>query len=131
MRESLPIEQLRVAEDKLLAQCLETMEGALDFASLGFDSKGEAVVPEAWSALSVDEKARKIRLAKYGCMPSADVPYGMKAAFATAIGIIKARATEKSGTKVLNLEVSAFPNPAPLKQDPNVVDTEFEVIDVE
>lgn len=131
LRETLPLEQLRAAEDKLLAQCLETMEGVLDFASLGFDSDGEAQIPEAWSSLTVEEKARKIRLARYGCLPSADVPYGAKAAFNTAIGIIKSRATEKAGTKVLNIEVSAFPNPAPLKQDPNAIDTEFEVVDIE
>lgn len=133
MRETLPVEALRVAEDKLLTQCLDIMEGSLDFASLGFDSKGEldeGQLPAAWSSLSLEQKARKIRLARYACLPSADVPFGVKAAFSTAIGIIKARAQEKSGTKIFNLEVSTFPAPAPLKQD-NAIDTEFEVIDIE
>jgi hypothetical protein len=134
LRDTLPLETLRAAEDKLLVQCLDIVEGSLDFASLGFNANGELdeeSLPFEWSLLSPHEKARKIRLAKYACLPSKEVPHGVKMAFDGLIGIIKARATEKSGTKVLNLEVSTFPAPAPLNQQKDAIDADFEVIDVD
>lgn len=134
LRDTLPADTLRAAEDKLLAQCITTVEGLLDFGALGFTETGqldEDGIPAAWEFLSIEEKARKIRLAKYGCLPSSDIPHGAKLAHSTLIGIIKARATEKSGTKVFNMEVSTFPAPAPLNQSPEAIDAEYEVIDVE
>lgn len=134
LRGSLPSDMLRAAEDKLLAQCITTVEGLLDFSALGFDQAGnldEDGIPAAWEFLSVEEKARKIRLAKYGCLPSADIPHGAKLAHSTLIGIIKARSQEKSGTKNFFMEVSTFPAPAPLTQSPEAIDAEYETIDVE
>lgn len=134
LRETLPLDQLRAAEDKLLGQCLDIVEGLVDFSALGFDERGnldENQLPFEWGLLSPSEKARKIRLARYGCLPSADVPHGAKVAHATAMGIIKARATEKSGTKILNLEVSAFPAPAPITENKDAIDADFEVVDIE
>ena len=133
LRESMPADLLRAAEDKLLDQCIKTVEGILDFSALGFDETGkvdENQLPIEWSLLTPSEKARKIRLAKYGCLPSADIPHGAKMAHQTLVGIIKARATENSGTRILNLEVSTFPAPAPLAPD-KTLDAEFEVIDVD
>ncbi len=134
LKESVAIETVRAAEDKLLAQCLSIIEDSLDYAALGFTKTGEVdveAIPFAWSQLTPDEKARKIRLARYACLPSSDVPYGTKAAFATATAIIKSRATEKSGTKVFNMEVSYFPPPAPLEKPKDSIDADFEVIDLE
>lgn len=134
LREQLPKDLLRAAEDRVLKQSLETIEGLLDFSALGFNEQGqldENQIPFEWGLLSDAEKARKIRLARYGCLPSADIPHGAKLAHATAMGIIKARATEKGGTRVLNLEISSFPAPAPLEKDKEALDADFEVIDVE
>ncbi len=134
LREQVPLDTLRAAEDKLLAQCMETVEGLLDFAALGFDESGqvdESQLPLEWSFLTTEQKARKIRLAKYACLPSADIPHGAKMAHTTLVGIIKARAQEKTGTKILNLEVSQFPAPAPLKPDKDAIDADYEVIDLE
>lgn len=134
LRETLPADLLRAAEDRVLKQSLDTIEGLLDFSALGYDEKGqldENQIPFEWGLLSDAEKARKIRLAKYGCLSSADIPHGAKLAHATAMGIIKARAQEKSGTRILNLEVSAFPAPAPLEQGKEALDADFEVVDIE
>jgi|ERR1700752_2080287 hypothetical protein len=134
LKETVPLATLRAAEDKLLAQCIETVEGLLDFSALGFDEHGrldENQIPFEWQLLTDEQKARKIRLAKYGCMPSAEIPHGAKMAHATLVGIVKARATENSGTKVLNLEVSSFPAPAPLKQEKDSIDADFEVVDID
>lgn len=133
-RATLSVESIRAAEDKLLHQCLGIVESSLDFASLGFDEAGildETQLPAAWTFLSDEDKARKIRLAKYACLPTKDVPHGVKMAHEMLIGIIKARATENSGTKVLNLEVSTFPAPSPVTQDPDAIDADYEVIDIE
>lgn len=134
LRESMPLDALRAAEDRLLATCIETIEGVLDFSTLGYDKKGqldENQLPFEWGLLTPEQKARKIRLAQYGCMSSKNVPYGVKVAEATLMGIMKSRATENSGTKILNLEVSTFPAPAPLERGKETVDAEFEVIDVD
>ena len=134
LRETLPLDQIRAAEDRVLKQCLDVVEGIVDFSALGFDEQGqvdENQIPFEWHLLSDHEKARKIRLAKFGMMSSADIPHGAKIAHATAMGIIKARATEKGGTKILNLEVSSFPAPAALTEEKESIDAEFQVIDVE
>lgn len=134
LQKSLPLDTLRAAEDKLLAQCIDIVEGSLDFAALGFNEDGkvdEDQLPAAWSMLSPAEKARKIRLAKYSCLPSTEVPHGVKLAHTTLIGIMKSRATEKSGTKVFNLEVSTFPAPAPLNQSKEAIDAEYEVVELD
>lgn len=134
LRNELPKDLLRAAEDRVLKQSLDIIEGLIDFSALGFDEKGqvdENQLPFEWGLLSDAEKARKIRLARYGCLPSADIPHGAKLAHATAMGIIKSRATEKSGARILNLELSSFPVPAPLERSPEAIDADFEVIDVE
>jgi hypothetical protein len=135
LRSSLPLDALRAAEDKLLKQCIETVEGLLDFSALGYTDKGELdeeSIPFEWGILTPEEKARKIRLAKYGCLPSADIPHGAKLAHTTLIGIIKSRAVEKSGTKHIHLEAwSQFPAPAPLTQDKDAIDADYEVLDID
>lgn len=134
LRDTLPLDQLKLAEDRVLAQSLDILEGLMDFSMLGFDETGqvdEKSIPFEWRLLSDQEKARKIRLARFGALPSADIPHGAKLAHATAMGIIKARAHEKSGAKTLNLEVSTFPALAPLEEPKESIDAEFAVIDVE
>ena len=134
LKDSLPLDQIKVAEDRVLAQSLDILEGLMDFSLLGFDDQGQvdaASVPFEWRLLSDTEKARKIRLARFGMLPSADIPHGAKLAHATAMGIIKARAHEKSGPRTLNLEVSTFPTLAPLEQDKDAIDAEYAVIDTE
>lgn len=134
LRDTLPLDTIRAAEDKLMVQCLDIVENSLDFAALGFDSKGnvdEDSLPLEWSLLGPMEKARKIRLARYACLPSTDIPHGVKMAHQTLIGIIKARAQEKSGTKIFNMEVSQFPAPAPLATGKETIDADFEVVDLE
>ncbi len=134
LRDSLPLDQIKAAEDRVLAQSLDILEGLMDFSLVGLDESGrvdEKSIPFEWRLLSDHEKARKMRLAHFGMLPSADIPHGAKLAHATAMGIIKARAHEKSGPKTLNLEVSTFPTLAPLEPEKDSIDAEFAVIDVE
>lgn len=134
LRETMPLDVVRAAEDALLKQSLGICEGALDFAELGFNVDGtvdEGSIPLEWHTLTDEQKARKIRLAKYGCLTSRDVPFGVKAAFQTATAIIKSRTLENVGSRVFNMEVSFFPAPAPLEQDPAAIDADYEVVDLD
>lgn len=133
LRESMPLDALRAAEDKLLAQSIDVVQGLLDFDKLVFKDGevDEEQLPFEWRLLPPEEKARRIRLAQYGLMNSKATPYGAKLSQAMAVGIMKSRATENSGSKVLNLEISTFPAPAPLESPKEAVDAEFEVIDVD
>ena len=118
-------EAIKVAEAQLFSDALSVIQPYMRFAELGFDEKGEVdSIPFEWEGLSQEEKAKKIRLAKAGWMPSSDTPHGVKLAHATVLGIIKAKATEQSGTKVLNIESVSFPSPAQKGE-------EYEVIEVE
>lgn len=134
LKDSLPLDLIKAAEDRVLAQSLDVLEGLVGFSELSFDETGqvdEKSIPFEWRLLPERELARKIRLARFGALPSADIPHGAKLAHASAMGIIKARAHEKSGAKTFNLEVSTFPSPAPLDQEKDSIDAEFAVIDVE
>lgn len=119
-------ELLKVAENKLFTDALEIIQPYMKFAELGFDEATGEVdsIPFEWEGLPEEEKKKKIRLAKAGWMNSSDTPHAVKMAHATVLGIIKAKATEQSGAKTLNIESITFPSPA---QKPE----EFEVIDVE
>ena len=102
---------LLAIEDKLLDDSINIVNECNEFANLGFDESGNPVIPESWEFLPPDIKEKRIRLAKANWMPSSDVPHGIKMAYATAMGIIKARATKESGNKSLNIETAVFPAP--------------------
>lgn len=105
------METIRAIEDRVLEDSIKIVEHVLNFAELGFDDNGNPVTPESWEFLSLEEKEKRIRLAKAGWMPSADIPHGVKLAHATMMGIIKARAQVESGDKTLNIESIIFPTP--------------------
>lgn len=121
-------ELIKAAENKLFNDSLKIIEPYMQFAELGFDHETGEVssVPFEWEGLPVEEKEKKIRLAKAGWMPTSDTPHGVKMAHATVLGIIKARATEQTGTKVLNIESITFPSPAQKPDDLEVIDVEGE-----
>lgn len=118
------IEKLQIIEDEVLAQSIDIIQHALNFAELGFDSDGKEEVPVEWLSLPVREKEKRIRLCKAAWMPKGDSPVGLTLAYNTMLGIIKARAVKDTGTKVLNIEKAYFPSPSP-------IETEYEVIDVD
>lgn len=126
LSKSSSLEAIKAAEEKLFSDALSIVQPYMKFAELGFDEVSGEVdsIPYEWEGLPEEEKKKKIRLAKAGWMNSSDTPHAVKMAHATILGIIKAKATENSGAKTLNIESITFPSPA---QKPE----EFEVIDVE
>lgn len=121
---TLNMELLKAAEDNILAESIAIVQGCLGFADLEFDDEGNPQYPKEWDDLPEGEKNKRVRLAKFGCMPSGDFPHGGKLAHQTMVGIIKARATEQSGSKVLNIENATFPSPAPLVQDLEIIEVD-------
>lgn len=126
LSKSNSLESIKAAESKLFQDALEVIQPYMRFAELGFDDDTGEVdsIPFEWEGLPEEEKKKKIRLAKAGWMSSSDTPHGVKLAHATVLGIIKAKATEQTGTKILNIESITFPSPS---QKPE----EFEIIDVD
>lgn len=118
-------EMIKAAENELLSEAMAVISPYMKFAEIGFGEDGEVnSIPFEWEGLPEEEKQKKIRLAKAGWMPSADTPHGVKMAHATVIGIIKAKSSEQSGTKILNIESVTFPSPAQKGDDYEVVDIE-------
>lgn len=119
---------LQAIEDKLLDDSINIVNECNEFANLGFDESGNPVIPEEWKHLPTDIKEKRIRLAKANWMPSADVPHGVKMAYATALGIIKSRAMKESGNKSLHIETAVFPAPPslskPAEKDEDILDIE-------
>ncbi len=119
------IEKLSAIEDEVLANSIDIVQHALNFADLGFDDNGKEQIPVEWLSMPVREKEKRLRLAKAAWMPKADSPVGLTLAYNTMIGIIKARASKETGNRVLNIENAYFPAPSAIKEEI------IEVIDVD
>lgn len=116
---------LKEIETNLLNESAEIVHSVMQFARIGFDENGQVTsIPFEWEGLPEEERRMKVRLAEAGWRNSSEFPHGAKLAHATMVGIIKARAQENSGTKILNIESASFPDPAPLV-------AEFETIEVQ
>lgn len=121
------LETLRLAEDKLFEDNLQIIQSVMDFHKIGFDENGqvdENDIPFEWQGLPVQEKMKKIRLAKAGWMTSAEIPHAVKMAHATVMGIIKSRAVEQSGEKTLNIESVYFPAPDAKPKEYDIIDVD-------
>lgn len=95
--------EVRAITDEIFSQCQQTLTGALRFADMPFDAQGP--LPEWIEQYGEKEAERLFRLAKSGQLSSNQAPAGLKLAAQVALGIMKARATEKGGSKTLNMVV--------------------------
>jgi hypothetical protein len=111
-------------EDKVLADSSKIVSELLGFADITFLEDGTPQYPDSWNDLPTEELQRRVRVAKLGYMPTADIPHGAKIAVSCMVAIIKARAAKETGTKVLNIENAVFPSPSPLKDDIEVLDVD-------
>jgi hypothetical protein len=111
-------------EDKVLADSSKIVSELLGFADITFLEDGTPQYPDSWNELPTEELTRRVRVAKLGYMPTADIPHGAKMAMACMVAIIKARASKETGTKVLHIENAVFPSPSPLKDDIEVIDVD-------
>jgi hypothetical protein len=104
---------LRELENEILQESLEHISHAQAWAEIAkeLDPKDEAEIPEEWIAKYGEKVAKKrYRIARAATMKSADAPVALKENARVAIGILKARAHEKTGPRILNLSLVEMPN---------------------
>lgn len=98
---------IRAVEEELLQETNTVVSAALDFAKIDPESDSP---PSEWVERHGLEKAtERFRTAKYALMSAKDAPVGLKIATQVHGGIIKARATEKSGTRIMNVTLVEMP----------------------
>lgn len=104
-------EALRAIEDELLKKSLGIVESALDFVELDPENNDE--VPQEWiDELGEAEAVKRHRVARAGWLNAKEAPVAMKLAKDTAMGIVKARATDKLASRPLSVQVLM---PAPMR----------------
>lgn len=108
-------------EDQILEKSMRILSHSMDFCEI---DDTEINIPPEWIAeANGDMKIAKarFRVAKGSQKATAEQPGGIKTAVQTAMGIIRARSTEKQGPRVLNIGVVNISSPLPV----------FPVMDVE
>lgn len=102
--------RLRSLEDDLLLEATETIQGAGHFYKISEEDIKSDTPPAAWVNELGEERAReRFRLAKYALMSAKDAPVGLKMALQVHSSIVKARATEKAGSRVMNVQLVRMP----------------------
>ena len=99
------LEQLAGLRNEVLEQSMGVLRDHLNFRHVDpYEKMEDSKVFKEWAAEHGAEEATKMyRLAEAGWRTAANAPVGIKNAMNTAIGIIKANATEKGGSRVLNV----------------------------
>ncbi|MHC4647300.1 MAG: hypothetical protein ACYTBJ_17555 [Planctomycetota bacterium] len=111
---------MKKLEQTMLDSSMRVITDTCNFDEL--DPDNIDAIPEKWIEEHGElEAKRKHRVAKAGWLPNKEAPIAIQTATKIAIGIIRARATEKSGPKILNIQPISMVAP---KQ-------RFEVIDVD
>lgn len=111
-REEIINGQLRDLENEILVQSLEQIQHAQSWPEVAkeLDPKDEADIPEDMVKKHGKEKAKKVfRVARAAMLPNKEAPVGLTLAAKVATGIIKARSNEKTGPKILNLNLVEMP----------------------
>jgi hypothetical protein len=103
--------RLQEIQDQLLQQSLEVVQDAVKFSEIDEDAQAP---PDAWvEELGMDRAMARLRMARAAWRNARDAPVGIKVAASVAVGIMKARATEKTAPKVLNVALVNWANPLP------------------
>lgn len=103
---------IRTIENELHMQSAEVVHGVLAFTDI---NPSDPDPPKKWVKTMGEERARKrMRLAQAGWMNAKEAPVALKVATQTFAGIVKARATEKSAPRALNVQVVQMSSPVPL-----------------
>jgi hypothetical protein len=104
-------EKLRGIEDEMLQKSMSIINDSLHFADVDFSQENPKVPDEWMEELKDDTVAveRRMRIAKYAMLSAKNAPIGLVMANRFAVGVIKARATEKVGNRTLNVAVVQLP----------------------
>lgn len=101
----------RKIEDELFQDAAAVIRGGLRAIDLETEAEGPLRIPPEWIQQFGDKEAKRMfRAAKYALNNAREAPVLLKIASDTFSGIAKARATEKSGPKTLNMVVAEMPS---------------------
>lgn len=104
-------DEIKSVEDGLLEKAEAIVGGVMSFADIDPDAEGP---PKSWvDELGIEAAVKKFRLAQAGRLSSSAAPVGIKVATAVQATIMKARAMEKSGPKLLNVQLVQMSAPLP------------------
>lgn len=106
-------ERLATMQDELLERSLSVVDASMRFAEIEPDTKEP---PQEWIdelGGNVEKARRRLRVARAAWMSTSEAPVGIKVASAVAVGIIKAKATEKAQPRTLNIQVVQMTAPMP------------------
>lgn len=97
--------RLKEVQERVFSKSLGVVEDMLEFRSIDPGrTMEEDPIFQGWAKEFGDEEARaKYRVASAAWAPAKEAPMAIKEASAMAVGIIKARAVEKGGSRVLNV----------------------------
>lgn len=100
-RQEAQASRIREIEDELLGESLSILQDSLRFKEIGPDSKEP---PVAWvEELGPQKAMERFRVAMAAWMSAKEAPVALSIAKSLAVGIVKARATEKGGARTLNM----------------------------
>lgn len=100
---------LRELENSILQKSLEQIEAGISWPKVAPELGEEEDVPEEFKKRYGDKALENYRVARANLMSAKNAPVGLKQNVAVATGIIKARAHEKSGPKILNMNLVEMP----------------------
>lgn len=121
-KEDRKAEELASLSDELLQRHMKIAADMGRFADL---DPGVKEPPSEWVEEMGEEEAWKaFRVAKYALLPSRECPAGLKQSNAITLGIMRARAMEKAGSKALNIAVVTMTRPedSPVPMEEMVID---------
>lgn len=104
---------LREMENDLLAEAMKMIQASQQWPKIAkeLDPKNPDDIPKEWVEKFGEQGAKEVyRVARAAMMNNADAPTGLKQQVLLATGIMKARAGEKRGPKILNLSLVEMPN---------------------
>jgi hypothetical protein len=100
---------MRSMEDEMHQESMTILHGATHFYKIEPDAKEP---PREWvKELGKKQAWERFRLSQFALMSKKDAPVGLFLASATHASITKARATEKGGTRTLNMISVQMPAP--------------------
>lgn len=111
-------EYFRSVEDELLTETIAVVRDTLRFREIDPDEEG---IPDEWvKEAGLIEATKRKRVASAAWMSAKEAPVGIAVAKSVMIGITRARATEKSGPRSLNVQTVYMTAPMPTFEEKEV-----------
>lgn len=108
-------DKLRALEDEIHRRALVCLHDVSLWTDVEPDTKdrpGTQEPPQAWiDELGLEAARKRLRVAKSAWMSAKEAPIGIKVAKEVAVGIARARATEKGGGTTLSVQQVVFNAP--------------------